>query len=130
MKKILIVLFLLGFGYACSKDEDDNPELIGTWKLTEVLADPGDGSGTFHQVSSNKMLEFRTDGTITSNGSICEMSIESGSPSTGTYSLSDSTITSPDCEDSVIKIKFEKEGSSLIVYYPCIEGCMAKYKKE
>ncbi|MDD3788879.1 MAG: hypothetical protein PHO94_09315 [Petrimonas sp.] len=87
MKKILVLLIFCGVLFSCDKSDDtENTELIGKWKLTEVLADPGDGSGTFHKVSSNKTIEFQPNGAITSNGSICEMLGETTIPSSGTYS--------------------------------------------
>lgn len=130
MKKIIILLSILLTVFACNKSEvkQIDTNLTGKWALTEVLADPGDGSGTFHPVQSNKILEFHADGTITSNGSICDMSIEANSPSSGTYSLADSTISPADC-NYPMKIKFEHSGSLLILYYPCIEPCSMKYEK-
>lgn len=130
MNKELIILFLTGVLISCSTSKDNiSSDLIGKWKLVEVLADPGDGSGTFHSVSSEKIIEFHSDSTITSNGSICDMSIESVSSSSGTYSLSDSTINSSVCSNAPLKIRFRKDGSSLTVSYPCDEACMAKYIK-
>ena len=131
MKKVLIILLSIGVFISCTKNDDSkNTDLIGKWKLIEVLADPGDGSGIFHSVSSDKIIEFQSNGTVTSNGSICDMSIESASSSSGTYSLSDSTINSPICSNSPLKIKFHKEGSSLIISYPCNEACVARYIKK
>lgn len=131
MNKVLIVLFSIGVLISCSKSDDNkNSDLIGKWKLIEVLSDPGDGSGTFHSVSSEKIIEFQSNGTITSNGSICDMSVESVSSSSGTYSLSDSIINSSDCPSSPLKIKFHKNGSTLTISYPCDEACIAKYIKK
>ncbi|MBN2666961.1 MAG: hypothetical protein JXR67_10645 [Bacteroidales bacterium] len=131
MNKTLLTLFLTGVLISCNKSDDNTDcDLIGSWKLIEVLIDPGDGSGTFHSVSSEKILEFRTDGTVWSNGSICDMSIESVSSSSGTYSLSDSTINSSGCPDTPIKIRFHKVGSTLTVSYPCDEACISKYVKK
>jgi len=96
----------------------------------EVLADPGDGSGTFHGVTSEKIVEFLPNGILTSNGSICDMSIESGSPSAGSYSLSDSTINSSDCSNTPLMIKFHKKGTTLTISYPCDEACLAKFIKK
>jgi hypothetical protein len=127
----LLTLFLTGVLISCNKSDDNTDcDLIGTWKLIEVLADPGDGSGTFHSVSSEKILEFQSDGTVWSNGSICDMSIEAVSSNSGTYSLSDSTINSSDCPNTPIKIRFHKIGSTLTVSYPCDEACIAKYVKK
>ena len=132
MKTISLVLFLTLTFFSCSKKNENkiDPELVGEWKLTEMLVDPGDGSGTYHSVNSDKTIEFHSDGAFTSNGEICEMSIESNTPSIGTYSLTDSTINSSNCANSAIKIRFKKIGSTLILYYPCIEPCGAKYVKK
>ncbi len=131
MKKILFILGLV-ICISCDNEDDENTDstLIGEWKLIEVLVDPGDGSGTFQSVESNKVIEFKDDGTITSNGTICNMSVESDSSTSGTYSLTDSTIYSAGCLDHVIDIWFELDGSDLIIYYPCIEACGAKYRKQ
>lgn len=124
----LMISLLLVF--SCDKDETEDANLVGRWELIEVLADPGDGSGTFQNVSSDKYLEFNADSTITSNGQICDMTLTSSQSSSGTYSLLDSTLTSSACNDSTMKIKFSVQGSNLIVYYPCIEACQAKFEKK
>jgi hypothetical protein len=130
MNKLLMILLSIGVLLSCSKGYDNkNSDLIGKWKLVEVLADPGDGSGTFHGVISEKFIEFKSDGTVTSNGSICNMSVESVSSSSGTYSLSDSTILPTKCPIIPLKIKFHKNGSTLTIFYPCDEACIAKYIK-
>jgi hypothetical protein len=131
MNKLLLILFLTGGLVSCSKSDDNkNTDLIGKWKLIEVLVDPGDGSGTFQSVSSEKIIEFLSDGQVKSNGSICDMSTESVSASTGTYSLSDSSINSSNCSNNSLKIRFHKKGSTLTISYPCDEGCIAKYSKK
>jgi len=137
MKRLLFIIFTLLVIFSCSSDNDAvNTELTGTWKLTEVNNDPGDGSGKFIKIKTDKVLVFKTDKTITSNGSLCQNYIESDSPSSGTYELNKDSnfsgiIKSSECEyEMVISIRFEIKGSTLYVYYPCIEGCAAKYKKE
>lgn len=127
MKKALLLFIVTGFLLSCSKN---NEELVGKWKLVELLADPGNGSGVFHPVSSNKVLEFYSDGTVKSNGAICLMDRASDTPSTGWYSLTDSTITGDDCKDASRKITFEHTGPKLILNYPCIEPCRGKYRKQ
>lgn len=131
MKKYIFSLFLIGIIFSCNKKDEDNQAtgLTGTWKLIETLADPGNGSGIYEVVESDKTIEFHEDGTVTSNGSLCDMSIESGTPSSGTYSISDSTISSHDCIDSELNINFESDGTFLIIHYPCIESCRAKFIK-
>ncbi len=38
---------------SCSDNDDNETTIIGTWKLSAELLDPGDGSGTYQTVSSN-----------------------------------------------------------------------------
>lgn len=99
MKQLLIILCLIGLLSSCNSDDNlsSNTSLVGEWKLIEILADPGDGSGTFSAVESEKRIKFHQDGTFTSNGTICNMSIEANNPTSGTYSLINSTINSQDC---------------------------------
>lgn len=131
MKQLAILLALIGLLASCNSDDDSNTntDLVGEWKLVEVLSDPGDGSGTFSAVESNKILRFNQDGTVASNGMICSMSTEANIPTTGTYSLSSSTINTPDCDNPDYDYQFEHDGNSLILIYPCIEPCLAKYRK-
>jgi hypothetical protein len=104
-------------------------ELVGEWKLIEIYSDPGDGSGSFAPVNSQKTITFDENGNITSNGSLCDLSIASDSPSSGVYSLSNSTFTTQDCGFDGAIYNFEKVLNVLIISFPCIEGCSAKYVK-
>ena len=133
MKTGILYLALITILFSCKSDDENNSseaELIGTWKLTENYADPGDGSGDFEAVDSEKIIEFFIDGSITSNGSLCSMSIQSEIPSSGTYSNTEFTISSPDCpNNSEMNIKFSLNNSALIISYPCFESCLSKYVK-
>lgn len=130
MRKI-IYLTLIGFIALTSCSKNDNHGLsnllVGNWKLTEILLDPGNGSGTFVPVNSNKTLIFDNNGNVTSNGTICDLSVESNTSSTGTYTESTTTINSASCQN--ITIIYELTGTTLILNYPCIEPCKAKYIK-
>jgi hypothetical protein len=129
MKTILIVFSSIILVFSCTKQETNDSNLIGRWRLSEVLLDPGNGSGTFQSVSSSKILEFHSDGTVTSNGEICSMSIDTDSPSIGTYSNSESTIYSSNC--SSVGIKYQRSGTTLVLNFPnCDEPCATKYLKE
>jgi hypothetical protein len=132
MKKVLFILLAVGILYSCDKDDDPNSktELIGSWRLIEILADPGDGSGTFNSVESDKIITFENDGTITSNGNLCDMSIGSDNQTSGTYSNSELTFSSANCNNPDYDFTFEWNGNVLIINYPCIEPCQAKYIKE
>lgn len=134
---IFCVLFLL---VSCSSSEDTTEaSLFGTWKLSETNNDPGDGSGVFTKTNSAKVLVFQNNNEVTSNGSLCDNTINSDSPSSGTYTIkqdvaSSGTIIPSACNYNLANasqsIQFEIKGSLLYVYYPCIEGCSAKYVKE
>lgn len=132
MKKIILTLTIIGVLASCDKDDKSvhNTELIGNWRLIEVLADPGDGSGTFTAVESDKIISFKNNGIITSNGRLCDNSMNSDNPTSGTYSISDSTFSSSDCPDPDYDYTFKKDRNILIIDYPCIEPCKAKYQKQ
>ena len=128
MKKLLTICFLCMVVSACKGDDDTTGnEIVGVWRLIQISVDPGDGSGSFQNVDTDKTIEFKADGTLISNGSICTVSTETGMNSLGTYSLVDFTITSEDCVQTELAIRFELVNSTVIVSYPCIEACREKY---
>ncbi|MFZ6052520.1 lipocalin family protein [Halocola ammonii] len=136
MKKYFFLLLTIGILASCTKDKN-NPinnsesEVIGTWKLVEVYLDPGDGSGDFEPVDSEKTVTFHEDGTITSNGDLCSLSQEANGTSSGTYSLQDSTLNLPECTfDGPSNYTFEQEGNTLIINAPCDEPCRVKYVRD
>jgi hypothetical protein len=103
-------------------------DLSGKWTLEQILLDPGDGSGKFQTVNSEKTIIFNTDGTAVSNVSLCLMSIESKTKTRATYSPKDKSISPINCNKEVI-LHYQIEDDYLIVYYRCKEGCAEKYKK-
>jgi hypothetical protein len=128
MKKSIVVLIFLGFLLSCNKKTDPiSSSIVGTWKLIEVLADPGDGSGTFQPVNSTKTIIFDANGNVSSNGSMCDMSTGANTGSTGTYSDAQATFNSIECQN--LTINYELNNTTLILIYPCIEPCKAKYIK-
>ena len=131
MNKIIILLFALAIIASCKKsDENKNTGLIGKWKMTDVLMDPGDGSGTFQPISTSKYIEFRSNGTLYSNGSLVSNSGEVIVADSGTYDLADSSFSSYQIFiDLPYKMHFIQEGNILTISYPCIEPCRAKFRK-
>ena len=92
---IALIFILLSCSSDNTKPETHHEGLLGKWKLIEQLADPGDGSGTFNPVESDRTIEFFSDGTITVNGSLCYMSTGVETNSSGTYE-----VTSDDTADT------------------------------
>ena len=110
-----------------SCEEDEEPELVNRWKLIEILADPGDGSGQFEPVESDKTIEFFADGTYSSNSSLCYMNSPVDTTTTGTYSSIDSTISAY-CGIAPTLLNYEMVGANLVINYPCFEACREKYE--
>ncbi|XMO85481.1 hypothetical protein AAFN75_11855 [Algibacter sp. AS12] len=141
MKKYLFIVLLVIIS-SCSTDDSKPKEgqdtgLIGKWKLIEQYADPGDGSGEFTPISSNRVIEFLSDGTVIINGVLCYMSGDVGDKETGTYiAITDSDtqfdgeIIPNTCNSRFARIYYTLPVSgNLILWYPCIEGCGQKFSK-
>ncbi|WP_146169747.1 lipocalin-like domain-containing protein [Kordia periserrulae] len=137
MKKILCLFVATSFLFSCASDDNtETPEevsLIGNWKLIERLVDPGDGSGTFIAITSDKTVTFNSNGEVTSNYSLCNMLLVADQEAgTGTYSADTGVLNVTNCDfDLPFPVNFEisTEGK-LLIHYPCIEGCSEKYEKE
>lgn len=130
MKKSIYLIILLGVLFSCNKNDNEttnNSALVGSWKLIAILSDPGNGSGIFNPVISNKTIVFDNNGNLSSNGTICNMSTDSNTSSTGNYIEANTSIISSSCQN--LTIKYELSGNTLILNYPCIEPCKAKYIK-
>ncbi|WP_298536413.1 hypothetical protein [uncultured Algibacter sp.] len=141
MKYAVIALALILFNCSTkeTKEIEEEQNLLGKWRLIEQLVDPGDGSGTFNSVESERIVEFFSDGTVIANGSLCYMSREVGDNSFGVYEVTsddradtnfDGIITPENCEFGEFDVYFDLPLSGhLILWYPCIEGCGQKFVK-
>lgn len=130
MNKIFIVLIFAFTLVSCtSANEEVSLDLneIGTWRLIEVLADPGDGSGTFQPVVSSKTVRFETNGTVSCTGNLCDLSIAASTQTRGTYSSSNRRIITSNCNQ--LQLTYEITTDELIIIYPYIEAAKAKYVK-
>ncbi|GAL76734.1 hypothetical protein JCM19275_2070 [Nonlabens ulvanivorans] len=103
-------------------------DIVGTWQLTANLSDPGDGSGSFQSVSSNKTITFNADGTFTSNGDVCDMSITTSTNTNGTYNTTDKTINA-NCGTTNLPISYTIDNLTMDISYFCIEACQSRYRK-
>jgi hypothetical protein len=127
MKKTFGILILIVI-FSCATNEKDsigNPAAIGTWKLIEVLSDPGDGSGVYTPVNSDKTITFFANGKVEASVKLC-----------GSSSNNESTTARFDEEKSIIipngcsyNINVEFKDSYMFLTLPCIEPCGEKYQK-
>jgi hypothetical protein len=86
MKKIIQFLVVAMSFVACSKNAPENggdAALTGKWNLEMVRADPGDGSGTYQPIESNRVIEFKADGAFS----------DPARPQFNRYSRQDDVIT-------------------------------------
>ena len=106
---------------ACKRSTPEHSSLVGKWKLTATLADPGDGSGKWQTVSplTPSYVEFKGDGTL----SYTPSSQNGG----GRYLLtSDSTFTLITDTDSLREF-YRIQGATLTITPPCYEPCGERY---
>lgn len=117
---------------ACQKDTEAPPDpevLEGSWLLTEVLFDPGDGSGTFRPVDSERELHLTPANTFSTNYDICQ-AIEDGEKFNGTFIRTDADEFLIECAQSLINsVQGRLEEGFLVLYYPCDEPCAYRFKK-
>lgn len=128
MMKNIVWLFISFILFSCNENEETSIQ-NSEWKLSEIYMDPGDGSGDFSAVSSNKILIFYSDNTFTCSGNICALGIETENPTTGTVDWDNHKLWVENCIFS--EIPFTLNENQLILYYPsCIEVCAMKYLKQ
>lgn len=132
MKQVLLILIGLVLLIRCESSDDAGnlltSDIVGTWQLMANLSDPGDGSGSFQSVSSNKTITFNADGTFTSNGDVCDMSITTSTNTSGTYNTTDKTINA-NCGTTNLPISYTIDNLTMDVSYFCIEACQSRYRK-
>lgn len=112
---------------SCSKKSESPANLVTEWHLVEMLVDPGDGSGQFAAVESEKKLTFFTNGTFETNVSFCDP--ENGFGLTGTYNTETGKLFPNDCPELVPGYAYEIQGNTLLIHLPCIESCIEKYAR-
>jgi len=133
MKKVILYT-LLSFVVSCANKDDyfdgSQGQLLSQWKLIAMYTDPGDGSGDFETVSSNKIISFYSDNVILSNGDLCIMGTNTTDGSFGTFTIgTTNTIMPSSCAaEQPFSMTFVIENSILLIYYTCIEACVEKYE--
>lgn len=130
MKKI-VYLFAMILFISCEPKEENISPLIGEWKLVEQLADPGDGSGVFESIDSEKTITFFEGGSVKSNGDLCYMgSIVDYKGTDAEWDDDKKMILKLSCgNEEVTSISYSLKDSDLILRFFCIEACAQKYEK-
>ena len=127
--KYKFLVFFFGLCLLSCEEDESEAELLGTWQLVETLVDPGDGSGVFRPVSSNKTITFNADGIVTSNGSLCDVFEDVTEPTSGIFSEENMSFTTDECGIEDFEYQFEIEGQFLTYFVLCIEGCAVRFRK-
>ncbi|UKT62682.1 hypothetical protein [Pedobacter mucosus] len=122
MKRITLALIItLSIVYlSCKKTGDGIGEVYGTWKLTETLADPGDGSGKYMKVKGDsKYLVLNKSGSIEGDAI----------PDLLTFKIIDSVkmeVTSKN-QTRPFTYYYKATAKTLTLNPPCIEGCGLRF---
>jgi hypothetical protein len=128
MKKLLLLLLAGLFIQSCSKKNESEVELTGSWNLVEIYADPGDGSGDFESVESDKTIEFLSDKTVISNGTLCTMEMGTDH-SSGSYDPESGYIYPENCTSPNARLTYKIVNGKLEIGYLCVEACVERYIK-
>ena len=132
MKIGYILIAILCIGSSCDKGPlEVQGGIVGEWLLVEELMDPGDGSGTFQPVVSDKEIEFLGNGTFEANGDMCSMTNQSGTAHSGVYDTATETFSPDNCISAApMAYRYSVTGDVLILSYPCFESCQQKYVRQ
>ncbi|WP_431121194.1 hypothetical protein [Flagellimonas flava] len=129
MKKIAALTFVIALVLSCNNDDIyADSDIVGTWKLIQIKANPGGGSVEFRSVESEKIIQFKSDGTLRTNTSLCDPYSDE-IRTTGRFSLEDLTITT-NCENpNIAKISFQWEDEILVLNFISNEGYSQKFQR-
>ena len=126
-----IVAFALLSVASVACDRDDEPlvaapgEIAGEYLRVESYVDPGDGSGTYAPVASERRITVAPDSTFASNQDLCQFG-EGGDASTGRFDA-EGRVTMDDCAFGPAEMSF-RDGVLEVAYF-CFEGCGDRYRR-
>lgn len=140
MKKIFLLVSIIATSFSCKKKEVIQPNIpesniVSSWKLVEVYADPGDGSGKYQPVVSEKQLIFQKDGIVKSNYMFCVVGDASFAKkeSYAIYDDTKRTITYDTCLSKKVipeSLPYTYLNDTILeLTHFCIEGCGERYLK-
>jgi len=139
--RLLLSLMLLWTVVACQNEPaesldggakrafKENNGLIGKWKITEYLADPGDGSGTYQPVkdAAAHIIEFKDNGEFVEQKGEEQSSV----PLFNAYKILDNNriemIPIDKKNPSHIWFYSDLTAGKVTLGYGCIEACSGKY---
>jgi hypothetical protein len=112
MKNILLLFLIVATATHCSKSKENDPgyaSIEGDWELTMQRADPGDGSGTWHDYTGEPVyIVFHHDGTF----------FDKRSNLYNRYSISGDTITlSNSANSNTYKLAIQELTETTLSYY-------------
>lgn len=116
MTRYIIILGLAIFAVSCSKNLSKTG-LVGKWRLTESLMDPGDGSGQWTAPAENTVIEFTKSGIIKYDGG----------ESDNYKIVNDSLLQISSSSSSTVNYSYKVDGNKLFMRPPCIEACGDRY---
>ena len=129
LQLLIVCLLLLSCG-GDSNDPLDGESLYGTWLLSEVLLDPGDGSGEFIPRDTGEELIIQPNSIYVSNWNICRLNSPVGKEYSGQFRETGNGTIELECPlDDGVFINAELEQGLLILNYPCIEPCAYRFYK-
>lgn len=110
------------------KNQTEENSILGSYQLKERLVDPGDGSGVYVAVQSEKKIFFLENGLITSNGSLCVSGDVHGDGDKGVFSITDSVILPQSCPGT--EIHFVWTQNQIELEYVSVETIKEKFIRE
>ncbi len=116
----ILSLFLITL-LACTKSSKNTSSIIGRWKLTETLADPGNGSGEWMPATSDYLIQFYKDSSAGDNA------VTAGAELYKYSLLNDSTIKLFYLNGTNFTFYFKADANHLTLMGECIEACGSKY---
>lgn len=127
MNKIFLIVILIIVA-ACSRNSSETTNkraagsLVGKWRLTETLMDPGDGSGTWQHADPlhPSYLEFKSDSTV--------VFTPPGTWDSDHYKILDGTSMIFLRDTLQFHYRYKLSENNLILNPPCYEACGMKYE--
>ena len=140
--RILYYCFLIFLIISCSDDDEHNflpgDTIPGKWILVEAYSDPGDGSGDYEPVNSNRYVEIKEElDIVTSNIPFCSFNFNTETEELYTAQITDEIIDQPVSTFNADFGLVAGDCQSLVYHEPpylkiepiCYEGCGFKYRK-